>query len=226
MGKIKNTLYKQFLEEGLIDTLEEDHIKQALDIINNTNFRKGKSKEEAAALLLTLYYTGARPAEVLEIKAKNITKKGVYVIIQVPAKKRGLPRPIYLSYKNHYVKKIFDFAIKVYPDMLLFRNFRTKYTRRIKKIKKVEGFPIKEITTFRVEYTDGLRYYFKKWFSFLIEGGIPPYFLRHNRFSRLSEDGASAEEIRIIKGSRRLESVTPYIHLSSNTAKKLAKKIK
>jgi integrase len=226
MVKIKNKLYRQFIDDGIISTLEEDTIKKALEVIDNsTILKKGIPqnilKEQAKVLVLILYYTGARPAEVLELRSKAIKKKVNNLIIQIPPKKRGLPRPVYLNLKNPLIKTILNYSIKVYPEMLLFNNFRTKYIRRYTY--KKDGV---EFKGFRIEYTDGLRYYFKKWFSFLIEGGIPPYFLRHNRFSRLSEEGASAEEIRFIKGSRTLESVTPYVHLSSKTAIKLSKKIK
>ena len=76
----------------------------------------------------------------------------------------------------------------------------------------------------RLECTNKLRWYFKKWFAF-VPGGITPYFLRHNRFSKLSEKGASLEEIRQIKGSKSFNSVFPYLHLSAKTAKSIAKKI-
>jgi len=51
----------------------------------------------------------------------------------------------------------------------------------------------------------------------------PPYFFRHNRFSIISNKGASPNEIKYLKGARNLFSVEPYIHISEFQRRKLMK---
>lgn len=208
--KIKNVHYRQFLDNGIITLLTEDQIDISLSNVT------GRNKLEGRALLIALYYTGARPNEILSLYGKDVKQEGSFIVIQIPSSKGGLPRPVYLQYKKDKVKELYKFALGVFPDLYLFPNFRNSYTRT--KINK-KGV-IKENT----EITDKLRYYFKKWFK-NIEGGISPYFLRHNRFSSLISKGATQEDIRFLKGGKTLTSVTPYLHLSAASSKKLAKKI-
>ena len=212
MSKITNKLYRGFLDSGLIEIISEEHLKQAL---LNVNGIRGKHREEGRALLLTLYYTGCRPIEALRLKAKSIEKKAGYIIINMPAAKRGLARPIYLSNKNPLVNEIYAYSCKLMPEMVLFYHYRSTYQRQ----RKLKRGGTKEAT----EMTDKLRYFFKAWFRGVID--ISPYYLRHNRFSKLSIAGASADEIRQIKGSKTYDSITPYLHLSSKAAKNIAKKI-
>lgn len=208
--RIKNKHYRQFLDEGIIHTLTEDDLHAALDNVTGKHQRQGRS------LIICMYYTGARPVEALQLKARHISKRGSYVLVRLAASKHGLPRTPHLQYKRPLVKEFYQYARSLFQEMYLFHNYRTKYTR-----KRLTKKGIKEY----VEITDGLRYWFKKWFKNVTDEPIPPYYLRHNRFSKLSEAGATMEEIRILKGSKTFTSVTPYLHMSSRAAKKLAKKM-
>lgn len=198
---ITNIHYKKFLKENIMDYLTEDQIDQAL---NNVT---GKHRLEGRALLITLYYTGARPNEVLRLYGRDIKKVGSYVVLQVPASKSGLPRPISLQSKIGKVQELYKFAMGSYPDLYLFPNYQSKYIRKDK-----------------VEISNSLRYHFNKWFKGVFE--VPPYYLRHNRFSSLMVEGCTQEEVRFLKGGKTLASVTPYLHFSTAESKKLAKKIK
>lgn len=211
MGKITNKAYRQFLDEGIIETLGESDIKKALSNI------KGKNVKEGRALLIALYYTGARPNEVLDIKSKDVQKKKSYVLIKVKGSKRGLPRTIYLQYRRPLVKEFYKYACSIFPGMYLFHNFIGHYERTY--INK-EG----EIKT-RIDTTDKLRYHVKKWFQGVVKGSITPYFLRHNRFSKLAEKDVRLQDIRMLKGSRTTDSIKYYLHLSSRSAKKIARKM-
>jgi integrase len=202
MPKIKNIRYNNFIKNGVIETISEQELIDILDKI------KGKNVKQARALVICMYYTGARPAEILELKAKDVTRKTAFVVINIRGSKRGLPRPIYLQFKKPLVKEFYNFCISNFEEAFLFFDFKGKYIRSTPKGKEY------------IETTYKLRYYFSKWFN-----GINPYFLRHNRFSKLSGAGLAAEEIRILKGGRTLNSVFPYLHLSTKTAKKLARKI-
>lgn len=207
---IKNKHYRRFLDEGIIEVLSEDDIKTVLENL------KTKHMREARSLIIALYYTGARPNEILRLRARHIKRKGRHVILQVKGSKRGLPRSVYLSRKKELVMELLDFAESVYPERYLFYHFRGRYVRK----KKVKGQIVE-----RVEYGAKLRKHFYKWFSVLPKGTIPPYFLRHNRFSSLAQKGATMEEMRMLKGSKTFASVEPYLHMSEATAKKLAKRI-
>lgn len=217
MGKIKNQNYRKFLDHGEIETLGRGDLTSALK-----NVGKGRHDSnhlrEARALLITLYFTGARPAEVLEIRAKDVQHEDSYVTIKVVGKKGGLTRKIYLPFKDKYAREVYDYATGVFNDMLLFYHFRSAYQRTTKG----EDGEIHK----RVDTTDKLRYWVKKWFTGVVPGSITPYFLRHNRFSKLAERGVDINDIRVLKGAKRVDSVIPYVHLSTKKAKDLARHIK
>lgn len=207
---ITNPHYRKFLDKGEIDLVTPEQIKAALSNITGKNTRAGRS------LLIALYYTGARPNEILSILGKDIDTDGKHITIQTPASKRGLPRKIYLP-KNELTEELLKYARTTFPELPLFKPYISTYTR-IRTTKKGASE--------NTEKTDKLRYYFAKWFKGVIEPPPPPYFMRHNRFSQLSANGASTEQIRLIKGAKTPASVTPYIHLSSAEAKKTSKLIK
>lgn len=209
--KITNKHYRQFLDKGIIEPINQEQILRALANI------KGKRTREGRALLIAMYYSGARPNEVLRLKAKDIRKEDSYVLMRMQGSKGGLPRTIYLRYSKPLVKELYNYASGLFEEMLIFNNFRSNHVREVIN-KKGE---VKEY----IEIADKLRYYFKKWFANVLEGSIPPYFLRHSRFSMLSESGITMQEIRMLKGSKTMQSVEPYIHMSSRAAKKIAKKM-
>jgi len=206
MAQIKNQNYRQFLDKGMIKILEVDHLEKALSNIT------GKHKRQARALLIALYFTGARPNEVLKLKAEDIFKERSYIIVNIEGSKRGLPRPIYLQSKNKFIKEFWLYVKSLHPSMFLFWKFKSQY------IRKVKG---KEY----IETTDKLRFHFKKWFENVLPESIPPYYLRHNRFSKLMLKEASLDELRLLKGCKDLRSVSAYQHFNVKLSKKLAKKI-
>lgn len=211
--RITNKHYRKFLDTGEIDLVSEEKFIQAL---NNITKVRGHTVAEARALLITIYYTGCRPVEALNITAKDINKSGHYITIIIKGFKRGLPRTVYLSNKNKYVREIFKLSLNLFPDIFLFYHFRSN-TNRIRQTQKG--------AVHYVEVSNKLKYHFKKWFTGVMSDSITPYYLRHNRFSKLAAAGATLEQLRLLKGSRTFESITPYIHLSSAEAKKLARKI-
>lgn len=211
LTKIKNKAYRKFLDTGEIDTISNSEIRKALYNI------KGKNQDEGRALLLTLYYTGARPNEVLRLRSKDVYRKDAYVAISMPGSKGGLSRIIYLQYAQPLVREIYHYAKSLFADMYMFHSFRNIYVR---KVRKKNG----EIVE-RKEISGKLNYFIKKCFQGVIEGSIPPYFLRHNRFSKLAMNDASDREIQLLKGCRGSGSIGYYTHLSSKSAKKVARKI-
>lgn len=201
--KIKNKHYRKFLDQGIIDPIEEEELLKALKNI------KGRNTKEGRALVIVLYYTGCRPAEALQIKAKDITKTKYYVVVSLKGVKKGLPRMVYLPYKKPLVQELYNYASGLLSDMFIFWHFTGSIQKKNNNI----------------ETTNKLRYYFTKWFSPVREGGISPYFLRHNRFSKLAMAGVSMEDLKYLKGAKDIKSIGYYTHLSTKAAKKIAKKI-
>lgn len=211
MSKIKNKNYRKFLDDGIIDIIELDQIKKA---VYNCDGIRGRHIKEGRALLIYLYYTGCRPIEASKSIAKDISKKDSYVQIKVPQAKRGLPRTLFFPYRFSLIKELYHYSTRLYPNMLLFFNYISKYERKLKNGKT------------RIEVDARIRYYINKWFERVIDGSIPPYFLRHNRISQLAMAGLNDAELQTFKGSRTTESIQYYKHLSARSAKKIARHIK
>jgi len=208
---IKNKQYRQFLDKGIITTLKEEQIEEVLKNL------KSSYQKEGRAVVIALYYTGARPNEVLRLKPKDLSREKSYVKVELLPSKRGLPRTVYLPYRKPMVKELYAYAMACFPNQYMFYHFKDSYKRtRLSK----KGLPV--VTT---EITNKLRYHVKKWFTCLFPDGIPPYFLRHNRFSKLTIAGVSDRDIMQLKGSKTIESIRPYQHMSAESAKKTAKKI-
>jgi integrase len=214
MPKITNQGYRKFLDGGLIDLITEDQLKAGLKRIQGI---RGQYKVQAEALTIGLYYTGARPAEVLSMKGKDVTKKDTHIVCSLKGMKRGRSREIYLKASNPLIKRLYDYAICVPPEMYLFWAFRGKHVRQ-HTTKKGEVHQYTELS-------NKVRYWFGQWFDGIIEGGLTPYVLRHSRFSSLSAKGVTPQDIMLLKGARDMKSVTPYLHLDVKKAKDLAKKI-
>ena len=206
---IKNTNYKRFLESGEIIFIDKIHIAGALENIK-------KNVPMARALLITLYLTGARPNEVLKMRGEDIFREKNYIVFKLKGSKGGLPRLIRVPIKQNWALEAYNYAKSVFPDMLLYFKFRNKY-KRIRENKS----GTKEI----IDISDKLRYYFKIWFKGVIPDTIPPYYLRHSRFSKLSAKGATQEQLRHLKGSRTFASIHPYTHFSKDMSVKTARMI-
>ena len=212
-NKITNPSYRKFLDDGIIDVIEEEQIVEALKNI------KGKHIQEGQALLIFLYYTGARPAEALQTQAKHITREKTHILVRVGGGiKKSLPRTVHLPYKLPLAKQLYQYSTGMFREMFLFHNYKGSY-RRVTKTSKGE------IVT-RTETTDKLRHHLKKWFQGVIPGSITPYYLRHNRFSKLAIAGVSDRDLRQLKGSRTNDSIIPYLHMSTASSKNVAKVIK
>lgn len=214
MPKITNENYRKFYTKGMIEILTQEELDLALKNIKGIY---GRHIKEGRALLICLYFTGARPIEVLQLRAENIYKEGSYIKIDLPTAKRGVPRTISLPSRLRLVKELYSFAQSNFRGKLLFYNYRGK---RVKK------YYVKGVLKEYLDISDKLRYYVMKWFKDVRKGSITPYFLRHNRFSQLANAGLTPQDIQFLKGSKRTDSVQPYLHLSRKKSEELAKKIK
>jgi integrase len=206
--KILNKYYREFLSGGFLKSLSNEDIKIALDSI------KGYNRLESRSLLIALYVTGARPNEVLNLKAGDIQKENNYIIFELKGSKGGNSRRVYFSIKKYpFLLELLKYSKSLMIGINLFYHFRQPYLRTY----KLKNGEVKQ----RLEYGATLRYHFNKWFSFM--GGLPPYYLRHNRFSAMARAGATEWQIKHVKGSKTTESIQNYIHVSKDSAKKAAR---
>jgi integrase len=219
MAKIKNKNYEEFIKKGIIKTINREQIDLVIKNI------KHKYATHYKYYIMLLYLTGARPKELLLLTAKDFNQEANFLKIRIPGLKRGVTRTIFLSLKDPIIKEISNWTKNHYPEIILFWPLISDKKKVIIIKKNVNG----EQKTYERTYhdmTNKIYYWFKKFFSIIDEANsFSPYYLRHNRFSRLSEDDVSMQDIMVLKGGKSMESVRPYIHMSSNKAKKLSKKL-
>lgn len=208
----KNSNYRKFLDQGIIDNIEQDHLRQALG-------NAGKSRLAGSrSILITLYKTGCRPAEALLLISRKIEREGHYIKVHLPGGVKGsLPRTIFLK-DDEFARELWQYANSLHPDMFLFHAFKGEYIHK--------GYTKKGKYFERKETTYKLRKHIYKWFKGVVPDSINPYFLRHNFFSKLASKGAPLETLRVLKGAKKIDSVYSYSHLSTKTAKDVAKLIK
>lgn len=211
MSIIKNKFYRRFLDENDMDKIDAVHIKDALQYV------KGKHRHQGRALIILLYYSGARPNEVLRVKAGDVTREKGWVYVRMKASKGGLPRRISLQFKQELVKEFWKYSSGLPPTMFLFWNFQSSYIRTYtdKSGKERKYF----------QRGDKVYYFVKKWFKKVIDGSITPYVLRHNRFTRMADEGNTIKEIKDWKGAKSYQSVEAYLHFSKDSSEKIGKKI-
>lgn len=208
-NKIKSRAYRKFLDYEEMEIITIDMIKKVLDNIRH------KDKQQARALVIAMYLTGARPIEILRLTRENVERKDNMFHLILPASKRGRPRIIKMPLSNALVRELYNYMTQCPPYVLIFHRFVSKCTKTIYK----NGQPIVKQRT-----TEKLRHWFIEWFSVLEMGDIPPYYLRHNLFSAMVAKGARPEDIKKMKGARSIKSVDPYIHMTEETQKRIQNK--
>jgi integrase len=205
----KNKHYRDLLDNGEFkEIITEEKLEMALKEVKGIN---GKYVDEGRAMLILLYYTGARPSEILELTPKMIERDYHDMVINFSTKKHGRARRIYLDLKKPLIVETYKFCKKWVDSMYIFYHYKSKYIRKLKNGKT------------RKETTRNIRYYVYKWFSEVIKDGIPPYYLRHNRFTKLALKGATDRQLKQMKGSSTDDSLRYYIHSSADEGKKLKK---
>lgn len=205
---VKNKYYREFLDKGKITTLSQEELEKALNNITGRHIKMGRS------LLILLFYTGCRPIEALDLHPEDFQVEGQNLIVSLKTRKRGIARDVYLPLRNHHIKELKSYALGMPPTSLIYYKYIS--LARHKKTKK-DG-----TVYYLNQRSKKLHRYFRLWFKDIRDEPIPPYFLRHNTLSRLAELGHSEMELKYLKGARSVESVAPYVHLSSIKAKKLS----
>jgi len=213
---VKNRHYKKFLQTSYMrDFLTIDELTQAIDKIS------GIDRKEWRALFILLFWTGCRPVEALNMYQQDVRKKSKEHKVEciIPGAKGGKTRPVDLLTNRKHVPELEEFARNRFPGLLLFYNLRGSYIRQ----HQTQKGTIKEYQ----EITGKVRYMCYK----ITRGvgkfpeGIPPYYFRHNRFSQMAENGASAYDILQVKGGKSLDNALVYMNMSTKERKKLSRLI-
>ena len=208
MPKIINERYKEFIEKGTINLFSMEELDKGL-------VKAGRSKfgNMARAFLIVLYYTGARPVELLQLKPTNFTKTKSFLDINIPTAKKGKARMVSIPMSRKYVTELFKYASSLFDEIYIFYELISKRTKVIPSKKTGE---LKEY----IVNTDRVYYYIKKWID------VNPYFLRHSRMSSLMKGGIDMIGLQQFKGTIRPDSVMPYLHMSKQMAQKIGRKLK
>ena len=186
--------------------------------LKNVKGIRGKFIKEGRCLLIGLYWTGARPAEILEMECKDIQKEDSFITLDIKTLKRGIDRKVYISQHRLGIKELYNYSKSNFPNYKMFFHYKREHHKRV-------TLPSGEVKDY-IETSRAVRYYINKWFDGIVNNDtIPPYYLRHNRLSSAANKGATLLELKYLKGARDIKSINPYLHLDKTKAKKLAKKI-
>jgi integrase len=173
--------------------------------------------QQAKALSILLFYTGLRPVELIKLKAQNIAKEGLKLLIQVSASKGGKAGIIVLSLtQTPLLHQVLELAKKTPSEMQLFYHFATdKAENKVQWLKRDWKTGEKQMIHKIYKRNQNLNYFCNKWF------GIPPYFFRHNRFSQASMKGAGLKQLMEMKLAKKEDSILPYLKWSRKGKEKL-----
>ncbi len=171
-----------------------------------TEFEKNKIVAiRNRAILETLFSTGMRISELINLKTNQIDKTG-RVFIKGKGKKE---RFVYLTPRaQKYIKKYIDVRGES-ESCFLFIPYRGKNIH--KKDKKISPNYLEEKV--------------KKYKELLgINTPLSPHSIRHAFATYLAESGASAVAIQILLGHESLDTTTKYVHASDRYAEKMLRK--
>jgi integrase len=175
------------------------YLKDVERIIEENEVReqiKRARKTEHKVLIAIEYLTGARPAEVVNLKKGNFTSVEGDLRLQLPTKKGGFPRLLPWNIETTpFLKDIVLPFLDGLPDSTS-RLFTFKTTTRVKQI-------IYETS----------------------QGRLTPYSYRHSRLTKLGLAGATLYELMAYKGAKDPKSVTPYLFLSPKALENMKDKI-
>ena len=103
-------------------------------------------------------------------------------------------------------------------------NKTVKVKRKVtKRYKKKDGTVI--VRKYDKKYpniSSKLNYYFPKWFDVLFPGGVPPYYLRHNRVIKVLDRAGREATIQTF-GWEKEATLKHYSHKSKKMRKDVAK---
>jgi integrase len=238
MPKIKNKEYLQF-KDGHIDLITEPQFNEWLEGIATKKLPRRCTIEQARTMFITLFFSGRRPSEIVDIKGKDIIKKKLdhtYCYqLDVHTLKGGTQVPITLPI-NKYTTEMFNYIRTRPGEMYAFWAFRKENPNNV-KWKTTKNITVKKemldgtntISTEPYQENHSKRYIRKgglvNYYSMLWTGR-PSYWFRHHRFSSMYAMGATDVEVQLFKGAKDPKSVNAYKHMSSRMAKSILKTLK
>lgn len=225
MGKIKNQFYKEFLDGFLINEINREDIKTVLQNL------KHRYQEQAEVLIIIAWATGARPNEYLRLTPEHFSRSTEFIEIKFPGSKgssaRTISLPRYTINKNidPFTNKVHEYTRKLFPKQYLFWFFRSESIQNgvTKKYKKKDGEIItKHYNKIYNKLAGKLNYYFPKWFNCIFPDGIPPYYLRHNRATRVLEKAGREATIETF-GWKTEHTLKKYVHKTKKMRQEIGK---
>ena len=186
MGKYKKEWWKK-VQQHEADFITTDTLERMLS--------KCKNEKEQVCLVL-LYYTGARPAEILNLKMKHFEIQNNTIWVEIQTLKKGISRRLPLP-RNYFTEII------------------VQYIEKYSNLRELRLFPEWHVSSnirnlvYRVS-----------------DNTLTPYFFRHNRISQLARAGASVFDLQQWKGAKNTSSITPYLILTGSGLNRLKSKIK
>lgn len=225
MGKVTNQYYKDFLDGYLINEISREDIQL---VINNLQHQH---QEQAEVLVIIAWATGARPNEYLSLTPEHFSRSTEFLEIRFPGSKgssaRTISMPRYLKdskIDDPFTQKIFEYYRRMFNDQYLFWFFRSDAVRDgvTKRYTKRDGTIVeKKYDKIYSEVSSKLRYYFPKWFDCLFPDGVPPYYLRHNRATKVLEKAGREATIETF-GWKSEITLKKYAHKTKKMRKEIA----
>lgn len=224
MGTVKNQFYKDFLEGFLLNEISRE------DIIHVLNSITHQYLVQARVLIIIAWASGSRPNEYLRLTPEHFSRTREFLEIKMPASKgssaRTISLPRYLKdskKEDPLTTEVHDYVRKLFPRQWLFWFFRSDAKRHgvTKKYKKKDGTVVEKRYDKIYNYLSSkLSYYFPKWFSCLFPDGIPPYYLRHNRATKVYEAVGSGGTMETF-GWKKEETMKKYMHKTKKMRKEI-----
>jgi len=239
MPKITNKYYKEFRETNLMqEEITTEQLQEWLDDIPNQNQPRNCSIAQARAIIILLFFTGRRPAELTDLKPKHlnkVTRGHRHYLLNIKTIKGGKQSLIHLP-DNKLIKEAFDFMKKFPEEMYCFYAFRKPRINKV-KITKLEKVIVQDLQpdgtvveneVFRVAQKIKpyerkgalLTYYCTLW------TGRPPYYFRHYRISEIFARDGTKEEALEFKGGISESSLQAYVHQSPAKSRRMVDLIK
>lgn len=235
---ITNESYLKVLKTKEMELVPPEKLDDWISKIPLTKKPRKATDKQCAALLILLYYSGARSAEVIqlqpedmseiEFKATDEAAVRIAYQVQLVTVKKGKPLRNVIIPRNKYTRILYD-NVKLRPpgskcfDAFIARGGAAKNTVRWKvktiayvrengELRREEVVEEKEKTYSRIQGN--------KIYDFINRlTGMPPHFWRHHRLTWMDEKGATRGELAQFKGGK-LQSTDEYIAMTSEKKKR------
>ena len=223
---------KKILKSGgrRITLYTDETLEQWLEQIPQAWKPKRATFDDCYSLMVLLWYTGARPSELAQIKKEDIyplmEAKGLAITLRTlkgGEDYRKISMPL-----NKITLKMYQHVQNSSPEGYYLHYFRcaggtsklnqTWTNTKTIYIRNQEGQPIPETYT----ETKHKEYFMhnKKIYRFVNSlTGLPPLYFRHHRLSWMAKLGATMLQMQEFKGSKDFKSVTPYLQLGAAAEK-------